>query len=45
MREQIGADHLTNWYGVWDDANDIDCDDCLCIIVLKVNLYMYIFGA
>lgn len=37
VKEKIGEEHLTKWYGVWDDANDIDFDSLPDRFVLKTN--------
>lgn len=37
VKEQIGEEHVTKLYGVWDDANDIDFDTLPNAFALKVN--------
>lgn len=37
VKEQIGEEHLTKLYGVWDDANEIDFAKLPNAFVLKVN--------
>lgn len=37
VREQIGGQYLTKWYGVWDKAEDIPFDDLPSSFVLKMN--------
>lgn len=37
VKEQIGEEHLTNWYGVWNNAYDINFDELPSQFVLKTN--------
>lgn len=37
IKEQIGEKYLTKWYGVWDDASDINFDTLPQSFVLKLN--------
>lgn len=37
VKEQIGEEHLVRYYGVWDDANDINFNELPSRFVLKTN--------
>ncbi len=37
VKEQIGENHLTKWYGVWNDAKEIDFEKLPNAFVLKAN--------
>lgn len=37
IKEQIGEKYLTKWYGIWDNAEDIDFETLPQSFVLKLN--------